>query len=74
LYPQQVIIPRKMDFEMKAKKFRCPYCRAEITVLLDPSVPKQRYFEDCEVCCNAVDISYEFSDGELIYFEASAEE
>jgi len=63
-----------MDFELKAQKFRCPYCRAEITVLLDPSVPKQRYYEDCEVCCNALEISYEFSDGELINFQASAEE
>lgn len=63
-----------MDFELKAHKFQCPYCRAEITVLLDPSVPSQVYYEDCEVCCNAVEISYEFSDGELIRFQASSEE
>ncbi len=63
-----------MDFEMKEKKFHCPYCRTEITVLLDPSVPKQRYYEDCEVCCNAIEISYEFSDGELIFFQALPEE
>jgi len=63
-----------MDFEMKDQKFRCPYCTAEIQVLLDPSVPKQRYYEDCEVCCNAIEISYEFSDGELTFFQAKADE
>jgi len=63
-----------MDFEMKEQKFRCPYCTAEIGVLLDPSVPSQIYYEDCQVCCNAIEISYEFSDGELIFFQASADE
>jgi len=63
-----------MDFEMKGQKFRCPYCTVEIEVLLDPSVPRQRYYEDCEVCCNAIEISYEFYDGELVYFQASADE
>jgi hypothetical protein len=63
-----------MDFELKEQKFRCPYCTAEITVLLDPSVPEQLYYEDCEVCCHAVEISYAFSDGQLVYFQASSEE
>ena len=63
-----------MDFDLKEQTFRCPYCTAEITVLLDPSVPKQSYYEDCEVCCNAIEISYEFSDGDLVFFQADFEE
>ena len=39
-------------------------------MLLDPSVREQRYVEDCEVCCNPIDISAEFEEGELILFEA----
>lgn len=39
-------------------------------MLLDPSVSKQRYVEDCEVCCNPVEISASFEEGELISFEA----
>ena len=50
--------------------FQCPYCWEEISMLLDPSVREQRYVEDCEVCCNPIDISAEFEEGELILFEA----
>lgn len=63
-----------MDFDLKEQKFLCPYCGAKISVFLDPSVAKQKYFEDCEVCCNAIEINYEFTDGELSYFHAACEE
>jgi len=30
----------------------CPYCGAEVEVLLDPGgAAQQEYVEDCEVCC-----------------------
>ena len=30
----------------------CPYCGADVEVILDPGGgPVQRYVEDCEVCC-----------------------
>ncbi len=29
----------------------CPYCGESIEILIDPSVPSQRYVEDCQVCC-----------------------
>ncbi len=50
--------------------FQCPYCWEEISVLLDPSVPGQRYVEDCEVCCNPIEISARFENGELVSFSA----
>ena len=50
--------------------FDCPYCAAPITMLLDPSVPRQRYVEDCEVCCNPVEVAYEVEDDEVVAFEA----
>ena len=31
--------------------FACPYCGAEISMLIDTSVRRQNYVEDCEVCC-----------------------
>ena len=43
--------------------FSCPYCAAPITMLLDPTAPAQTYVEDCEVCCNPIEVSYQ-SDGE----------
>ncbi len=50
--------------------FQCPYCWEEISMLLDPSVLSQSYVEDCEVCCNPIQVSPEFESNELIGFEA----
>ncbi|MEM7110382.1 MAG: CPXCG motif-containing cysteine-rich protein [Bacteroidota bacterium] len=52
--------------------FSCPYCAAEISMLLDPSVLSQRYIEDCEVCCNPIEVSYALEDGIIIAFDASS--
>ncbi|MCM4156268.1 CPXCG motif-containing cysteine-rich protein [Gramella sp. AN32] len=50
--------------------FQCPYCWEEISVLLDPSVSKQTYIEDCEICCNPIEIHVEFDENELKQFDA----
>ncbi len=50
--------------------FTCPYCGERISMMLDLSVGGQRYVEDCEVCCNPIEISYETEDGALVSFEA----
>ena len=39
-------------------------------MLLDPSVRMQTYVEDCEVCCNPIEISPGFDGEELVSFEA----
>lgn len=51
--------------------FQCPYCWEEISMLLDPSVSNQVYVEDCEVCCNPIEITTGYENGELTIFEAS---
>ncbi|MFS4418191.1 CPXCG motif-containing cysteine-rich protein [Maribacter sp. 2307ULW6-5] len=51
--------------------FQCPYCWEEISMLLDPSVHRQTYIEDCEVCCNPIELSPEFIDGGLQAFQAN---
>jgi transcription elongation factor Elf1 len=50
--------------------FQCPYCWETISVLVDLSVPGQTYVEDCEVCCNPMEITVTCSEGELQGFEA----
>ena len=45
--------------------FSCPYCAAPISMLVDPSVPAQTYVEDCEVCCNPVQVAYQ-ADGDAV--------
>jgi transcription elongation factor Elf1 len=49
--------------------FTCPSCAAEISMVLDLSVHRHTYVEDCEVCCNALEISYTVEDEALEHFE-----
>lgn len=37
----------------------CPYCGETITVIVDGSVDRQEYVEDCEVCCKPMVIVVE---------------
>lgn len=50
--------------------FSCPHCWQEISMLLDPAY-SQTYVEDCEVCCNPIELIVGFNNGELVSFEAS---
>lgn len=50
--------------------FDCPYCWEEISMLIDISQSAQQYIEDCEVCCNPIQISVSVEDGEISQFEA----
>ena len=60
-----------LDEEINEHEFICPYCWQSVTLLLDSSVRKQSYIEDCEVCCNPIDIKYEYDNqGYLSRFEA----
>jgi hypothetical protein len=39
-------------------------------MMLDLSVRRQTYVEDCEVCCNPIEISYSVDDDTLSNFAA----
>lgn len=39
-------------------------------MLMDPSIVRQTYIEDCEVCCNPIEVTPEFQNSELVGFEA----
>lgn len=49
----------------------CPYCGEQISMVLDLSVRRQRYVEDCEVCCNPIQVSYTVQDDSLAAFDAT---
>ena len=51
-------------------EFTCPYCGEEISMVLDFSVGRQTYIEDCEVCCKSIEISFAVKDDELASFYA----
>jgi hypothetical protein len=41
-------------------------------MVLDLSVRSQTYVEDCEVCCNPIEITYRVEDDSLSNFAAKA--
>lgn len=51
--------------------FHCPHCFQEISMLIDLSASEQSYIEDCEVCCNPLQINLEIKEGKVAYFEAN---
>ena len=50
--------------------FTCPYCWQTVSMILDLSIAAQSYIEDCEICCNPVQISYTAENLELTDFSA----
>ncbi|MFD2822031.1 CPXCG motif-containing cysteine-rich protein [Lacinutrix iliipiscaria] len=55
---------------MKEHFFQCPYCWQNISMLLDNSISKQSYIEDCEICCHPIQITAEFQNLQLIGFQS----
>ena len=50
--------------------FQCPYCWEEISMLVDFSQKYQSYIEDCEVCCNPIQLVINIENHEIIDFQA----
>ncbi len=50
--------------------FECPYCGELISMILELSETEQNYIEDCEVCCNPINISFKAEGNNVINFEA----
>ena len=57
---------------MEEHFFTCPYCWQNISMLIDSSIETQSYIEDCEICCNPIQIDFTFLENELITFEANS--
>lgn len=55
---------------MEEQFFNCPYCWETISMLIDTSVEEQLYIEDCEVCCNPIQIHMSVFEGEISRFDA----
>lgn len=52
--------------------FTCSYCWENISMLLENTLSSQKYIEDCEVCCNPIEITVQFQELELIDFQADS--
>lgn len=50
------------DYLIREIKSLCPYCNAAISLLIDTSIERQQYIEDCEVCCRPITVNLDCSD------------
>ncbi len=55
---------------LRQQDIDCPYCGETINIDLDLSIEQQTYIEDCQVCCQPIQISYSSFDGELLSISA----
>ena len=62
--------PIEERLTVRKQVFNCPHCGERISMLLDPSAGFQRYIEDCEVCCNPIEVSYQAEEGRIVSFQA----
>lgn len=56
-------------FNEKEVFFLCPYCAQEISFLCEELFGNQSYIEDCEVCCQPIQIRLFVAEGEIVSFE-----
>lgn len=52
------------------RRFACPHCWEQITMLLDLTEAEQRYVEDCEVCCNPIALRFTVRNGMVVHLDA----
>ena len=48
--------------------FTCPYCWQNISFLIEEIQGSHTYIEDCEICCNPIEIEYQFFDNQIKNF------
>lgn len=53
---------------MQEHFFQCPYCWESISMLVDVSQAYQKYIEDCEICCNPIELEISAENQEITGF------
>jgi transcription elongation factor Elf1 len=52
-----------MNDRMLERRISCPFCAEPMTILVDLSAGDQSYIEDCQICCQPMQLSFQ-SDGD----------
>lgn len=52
--------------------FQCPHCWEEISMLIDTSISNQNYIEDCEICCNPIQLNINIENNEIVEFQVES--
>lgn len=51
-----------MNEPLQTRSIDCPFCGEPIEILLDLSAGGQDYIEDCQVCCQPIQIRFAVED------------
>jgi hypothetical protein len=54
-----------------SESIACPFCGQASEVVIDTSVPNQRFTTDCEVCCRPLEVTVECVPGEILSLDVS---
>lgn len=54
-----------MDTGTVEKRISCPWCAEPMIVILDLSAGGQSYVEDCQICCQPMQLRFDVIAGEL---------
>jgi transcription elongation factor Elf1 len=52
---------------------QCPFCGQEFELVVDASIPAQRFTTDCEICCRPFEVTAECEDGEVTSLDVAAD-
>lgn len=52
-------------------KIRCPHCFERSEVSVETIYGSQRYIQDCQVCCQAIELIVEVANGDLVKVTAA---
>ena len=55
-----------MHFRVLNKRIHCPYCAEALNIDIDLSAGGQTYIEDCQICCQPMQIAFDVDNGELV--------
>ncbi len=55
-----------------SERISCPYCGQTMELVVDTSVPEQRFTTDCEVCCRPFEVFAECEPGEILALDVQA--
>lgn len=55
------------------RQIGCPYCGESIELIIDTSVERQSYIEDCPVCCRPIDVEVSIDEHAQIELRCSTD-
>jgi transcription elongation factor Elf1 len=60
------VIEAAMNENIIDKRIHCPFCAEPMSIVIDLSAGDQSYIEDCQVCCQPMQVTFETDQGELL--------